>query len=368
MTSTVRQPIDVVSLEEYICKKVPEIKGPISVQQFGYGQSNPTYKLTTTDSHHYVLRKKPPGELISKTAHQIEREYRIIHALSKTDVSVPKVYWLCEDETIIGTPFYIMEFLDGRIFEDPSMPGATPIERREMWYDAVRTLAKLHRVKPADIGLQTFVKQPEFYDRQIETFGKICRAQAEITDRETGERVGEIPHLDDMLRYFAEKKTQPRDRSNLIHGDFKIDNLVFHKTEPKVLVILDWEMSTIGHPLSDLATLTTPFTLGTHKLPPNLPLALLQAAATPGLPTLDELTLLYAHNTGWDPRQDLAWGVAFGLFRMTAICQGIASRFAQRQASSAKAKENAEARHPIAALAWQQVLENISSVTSTSYL
>lgn len=207
--------------------------------QFGFGQSNPTYQLTAADGTRYVLRKKPPGPLVSQTAHRIEREYRIIRALEKTDVPVPKAYCLCEDESIIGTPFYIMEFLDGRIFEDPVIPSVLPDHRRVIWADAVRTLAKLHRVDPRSVGLEDFGKHTGFYTRQVKTWRAVCDAQAAVRDVETREAVGHLPHFAELMEFFADERQQPADRGTLIHGDFKIDNLVFHKTEPRVIGIIE---------------------------------------------------------------------------------------------------------------------------------
>jgi len=353
MAGVVRQPIDVNSLESYISKNVPRIKLPIDVKQFGFGQSNPTYQLTASDGTKYVMRKKPPGKLVSKTAHQVEREYRVIHALEKTDVPVPMAYCLCEDVNVVGTAFYIMEFLDGRIIEDPTMPDVSPEERAEMWHDAVRTLAKLHRVKPSDVGLSDFGKHSGFYDRQIRTFGTISKAQAAAVDVDTKEAVGQIPHIEEMLEFFSNKKSQPKDRGTPIHGDYKIDNLVFHKTEPRVIGILDWEMSTIGHPLSDLLNLIMPYYLVDAPNLRNLPS--FREGATPGLPTREQAVEWYSEVAGWDPSPDLSWGASFGFFRASCIYQGIAARWAVRQASSAKAKENALARHPMSALAWEHV-------------
>ncbi|EKD20744.1 putative aminoglycoside phosphotransferase [Drepanopeziza brunnea f. sp. 'multigermtubi' MB_m1] len=353
MAGVVRQPIDVQSLERYIAQNVPQIKVPIDVKQFGFGQSNPTYQLTGSDGMKYVMRKKPPGKLVSKTAHQVEREYRVIHALEKTDVPVPIAYCLCEDDGIVGTPFYIMEFLDGRIIEDPTMPDVTPVDRSEMWHDVVRTLAKLHRINPKDIGLEDFGKPSGFYDRQIKTFGTISKAQAAARDVETDEPVGQIPHIEDILDFFKDKRSQPKDRGNPIHGDYKIDNLVFHKTEPRVIGILDWEMSTIGHPLSDLINLITPYYLRDQPL--HSPTPSFKEGATAGLPTEQDLVRWYAEVAGWDPTPDLPWGVSFGFFRTTCILQGIAARYAVRQASSAKAKLHGLARHSMGELAWKYV-------------
>lgn len=227
-----------------------------------------------------MLRKKPPGELLSKTAHRVDREYRVIHALEQTDVAVPKTYCLCQDESVIGTDFYIMEFLDGRMIQNPSFPGVSAEDREEMWKDAIRTLGKLHRVRPKDVGLETFGKPTGFYNRQIKTFETLGKSQAAAKDKESGEEVGLFPHFHDFVQFFSQGNSQPQDRGVLVHGDYKIDNLVFHKTEPKVIGILDWEISkhksphgsrvatanvamtgTVGHPLADLTNLIEPWTI-----------------------------------------------------------------------------------------------------------
>jgi aminoglycoside phosphotransferase (APT) family kinase protein len=261
MAGPIRQPIDLKSLESYLQKQVPEIKIPLDVKQvipsfschiffsasrnietrlqFGYGQSNPTYLLTASDKQQYVLRKKPPGNLLSKTAHKVEREYRILHALETTDVPVPKTYCLCEDDSIIGTAFYVMEFLDGRIIENPCLPHVSPEHRRDMWRSAVTTLAKFHRVDPASVNLASYGKPKAFYNRQLATFHTIQDAQAKAVDIESNEPVGKIPHYDDMVAFFGSPDTQPQDRSSFVHGDYKIDNVVFHKTEPRVIGILE---------------------------------------------------------------------------------------------------------------------------------
>ncbi|OAA56605.1 Protein kinase-like domain protein [Niveomyces insectorum RCEF 264] len=297
MAGPVRHPIDVAKLEAYLKANVPEIELPLEVKQFGFGQSNPTYQLTAPSGARYVLRKKPPGRLVSKTAHKVEREYRILAALGgtpararQTGVPVPRAYCLCEDPAVVGTPFYVMSFLDGRIIEDPAIPDDQiehdPARRRAMWRNA------------------------------------------------------------------------PRDRSTLIHGDYKIDNLVFDKTYPEVIGILDWEMSTRGHPLSDLTNLMTPFQTahlaGTiHNGHPKFVPGVL-----PGLPTPDEIVAMYAAEAGWTPTpSELRWAAAFNIFRQAAICQGIAARVAARQASSEIAHAYANARAPLAELAWQLIQE-----------
>ncbi|KAK3899584.1 kinase-like domain-containing protein [Staphylotrichum tortipilum] len=383
MAGRVRQPIDVGALESWISKNVPQIEVPLDVKQFGFGQSNPTYQLTASDGQRYVLRKKPPGRLVSKTAHKVEREYRIIHALSKTDVPVPKAYCLCEDSGVIGTPFYIMEFLDGRIFEDPVIPSVLPDHRRAIWADAVRTLAKLHRIDPRSIGLEAFGKPTGFYNRQVATWRSVCDAQAAIRDVETRQAVGALPHFANLMAFFSDEAQQPADRGTLIHGDFKIDNLVFHKTEPRVIGILDWEMSTIGHPLSDISNLITPYF--TARLDPRRSVNVHHGflpRATRGLPAVDEITALYfsvvesapksssssleltlqsssntaaAGGSPADRARELQWAQAFNIFRLAAICQGIAARQASRQASSEQARRYAAGRTPLAEFAWDLV-------------
>jgi len=381
MAGRVRHPIDVRALEVWLSKTVPEIEAPLDVKQFGFGQSNPTYQLTAADGKRYVLRKKPPGQLLSKTAHKVEREYRIIAALQKTDVPVPKAYCLCEDPSIIGTPFYIMSFLDGRIFEDPVIPNVLPDQRRAIWADAVRVLGKLHRVDPRNVGLQDFGRTGGFYSRQVATWKTICDAQARVQDVDTGVAVGQLPFFGPMMEFFADERQQPQDRATLVHGDFKIDNLVFHKTEPRVIGILDWEMATIGHPLSDLSNLLTPFF--TASLDPRTSVSVhpgFLPRATRGLPTPDEITNLYFSIATPSPsgsnnslelslenhrqlkpaearerKRELQWAQAFNIFRLAAICQGIAAREAGRQASSEKAKRYGEARNPLAKFAWELV-------------
>jgi aminoglycoside phosphotransferase (APT) family kinase protein len=187
----------------------------------------------------YCGKSQPPGKLVSKTAHKVEREYRMLHALQNTDVPVPKVYGLCEDDSVVGSPFYIMEFLDGRIFTEPHFDGVSVEERGEMWHDAVRTLAKLHRLDPRSIGLEGYVKLSGFYDRQLKTSTALGEAQSRTCDIETGKEVGDVPRRKELVQFFSDKQKQPKDRGVPIHGDYKIDNLVYHKTEPRVIGILE---------------------------------------------------------------------------------------------------------------------------------
>ncbi|QIW95325.1 hypothetical protein AMS68_000843 [Peltaster fructicola] len=358
MAGTIRQPIDIDALQRYIEKELPEIKTPLDVKQFGYGQSNPTYLLTSSDGQRYVMRKKPPGKLLSKTAHRMDREYKIIHALENTDVAVPKAYGLCEDDSVIGTAFYIMSYLDGRIFEDPALPDVSTEDRTAMWKSAIETLARFHRVDPKSVGLEKYGKPNGFYNRQLMTFATISTVQSEVKDKDSGEAVGKIPHFDEMVDFFQDEKTQPKDRSTLVHGDYKIDNVVFHKTEPRVIGILDWEMSTIGHPLSDLTNLLMPHTTADSKRAQAIGRAHpgFLAGAIPGLPTKEQCLKWYAAVAGWEySKAEFTWGEAFSVYRGSIIMQGIAARFAQRQASSAKAKDYAVQMKPFGEVAWELV-------------
>ncbi|KAJ4385740.1 hypothetical protein N0V93_010170 [Gnomoniopsis smithogilvyi] len=368
MAGRVRQPIDVKSLETYLQNNVPDISLPLDIKQFGYGQSNPTYLLTSKSTGQgYVLRKKPPGKLLSQTAHKVEREYRIIKALEFTDVPVPKTYCLCEDSDVIGTPFYIMEFLKGRIFEDATMPSVSPSERHALWHSAVTTLAKFHAVdfRAPSLNLSTFGKSSGFYSRQLLTWKAICEAQAQATDVDTHKPVGPLhPQLDSLIDFFGDTTLQPQDRATLVHGDFKIDNLMFHPTEPRVIGILDWEMSTVGHPLSDVMNLLNPFFMAVQMAAPqNSDLSFPHFAnaevflpgRTPGLPTAEEALAWYVEGGKgkYDPRPDLGWGNAFHAFRSAGILQGIAARVARRQASSEFAAKYAGSFKGLGELAWR---------------
>ncbi|KAI1107006.1 phosphotransferase enzyme family protein [Jackrogersella minutella] len=377
MAGKVRHPIDTAALERYISENVPEIKVPLDVKQFGFGQSNPTYQLTSPTGAKYVLRKKPAGKLLSQAAHKVEREHRIISALQTSSVPVPRAYALCEDGGVLGTPFYIMSFVDGRIFEDAAMPSASsPAERTNLWRAAVEALAALHRVDPDGVGLGSFGKRGGFYGRQLATWRQICEAQARTADVETGRPVGEIPHMRELTAFFGDAALRPRDRATLVHGDYKIDNVVFAAAGlPRVAGILDWEMSTIGHPLSDLANLMHPFYSASMSAPissssssasssSNNAASAVSAVshpgflpgATPGLPSPDEVLQWYAAAAGWDPRpEEVAWACAFSVFRLAAICQGIAARVAMRQASSASAQKHAAAMPLLGEFAWELV-------------
>lgn len=228
------------------------------------------------------------------------------------------------------------------------MPAA---ERTQLWKAAAQTLAKLHRVDYVKAGLHEFGKPEGFYNRQLATWTRICSAQEQAVDSDNGVAVGRIPHFEDLVGFFS-RGTQPQDRATLVHGDYKIDNLVFHPTEPRVIGVLDWEMSTVGHPLSDLAGLLLPY--HTAQLKTNH-FRTETFLSTPGLPTPQRVMQWYQEIAGWDPQPDMDWAVAFAAFRSAAICQGIAARVATGQANSPQAKNYADAFRPFAELAWDLI-------------
>lgn len=214
-------------------------------------------------------------------------------------------------------------------------------------------------MQPSSVNLSSYGKPTGFYNRQIATFNTISQAQAATKDKESGEPVGKIPHQDDMVAFFSDPATQPADKSSFIHGDYKIDNVVFHKTEPRVIGILDWEMSTIGHPLSDLTNLLAPYLTASSEKAASVGRAHpgFKPNATPGLPTREQLIKWYTEVSGWDPTSDMTWGDAFATYRNTIIMQGIAARYAVRQASSAQAKDYGAMMKPYAEVAWDLVQE-----------
>jgi len=243
----------------------------------------------------------------------------------------------------------------------PNLPNATNGSRTDSgrWHSAITTLAKFHRVIPKDVNLESYGKPTGFYNRQITTFNTISKSQASAEDKDTGIPVGKIPHQDDMVAFFSDPKTQPKDRSSFVHGDYKIDNVVFHKTEPRVIGILDWEMSTIGHPLSDLNNVLAPYLTASSQKAMSIGRAntAFQPGETEGLPSRDQLISWYTEVAGWDPRPDLTWGDAFSTYRSAIIFQGIAARYALRQASSTQAQEYGAMMKPYAEIAWDLVQE-----------
>ncbi|GAA5859137.1 hypothetical protein JCM8547_004016 [Rhodosporidiobolus lusitaniae] len=354
----VRTPLNFSTLKRYIETKVEGFKLADEVFQFNFGQSNPTYLLrSSTNNKHYVVRTRPPGPLISKTAHAIDREFRVLKALHEDgSVPVPKVYHLCKDESVIGRQWYLMEYLAGRKFEDVRMPEVKTKEDREtLWLAILKTLAALHALDPKKIGLGDYGSSAAFYPRQIRSLSKVSAAQAAVTSKKTGKQVGDIPGIDFLLDWYGENL--PREEggkleARVIHGDFKVDNMIFHPTEPRVIGVLDWELSTLGHPYSDLANLLQPFYVPseTKRAGHLVGLRDIPSSSLP-IPSAPVLLQAWCERMGEGYVATMEQGegrnrwegcVSFAFFRLAVITQGIAARHAQGNASSARAGEYAQ--------------------------
>lgn len=293
---------------------------PITVRQFEGGQSNPTFLLLGAE-HRYVLRKKPPGHLMP-SAHAIDREFRVLKALAGTPVPTPNPLLYCEDETVIGSAFYVMDFVEGRILTDPLLPQSTPTERAAL-YDAMNeTLAQLHLVDWRSVGLADFGKAEGYFARQIARW----RKQYEAT------RLEPIADLDALLAWLCAHLPDDDEAAAIAHGDFRIGNLIFHPTEPRVVAVLDWELSTIGHPLADLAyNCMTYHLIRDDPVAPGFIGADLPAL---GIPSEADYVARYGRRTGRDPAPLWRFAMAFSLFRTAAIQQGVYARSLQGNASS----------------------------------
>ena len=322
-------------LGEYLQNKLEGCTGPLNVQQFEGGQSNPTFLISCGEKN-YVLRKKPPGKLLP-SAHQVEREYRVMKALAKTDVPVPEMLLLCEDDAVIGTPFFIMEYVHGRLLEDFTLPNQSPQERRAIYLDVVRVLAALHSVNYTDLGLEDFGKPGNYFSRQIGRWSK--QYVAAKTD--------EIVSMERLMEYLPENVPDD-DTSCIVHGDYRMGNMLFHPTEPRVVAMLDWELSTLGHPLGDLGYSCMPYHSGVAG-----PISL-EGLAGPqsGIPTQEEFIAEYCRLTGRESIPNLNFYLAFSFFRLSSIVQGVYKRGIMGNASSTEALERGRLARQIADIAW----------------
>jgi aminoglycoside phosphotransferase (APT) family kinase protein len=331
---------DEAALESYLRAKVEGFAGPLRVFQFAGGQSNPTFVLDTP-LRRYVMRKKPPGTLLP-SAHAVEREYRVITALAKTSVPVARTFTLCEDPSVIGTPFYVMEYVEGRVLRDPTLPEMTPLERSAVYDTMNDVLSRLHRIDPAAVGLQDFGKPGNYFARQIARWTK----QYEMS------RTDDIPTMTKLLAWLP-AHVPPGEETRLVHGDYRLENMIFHPTEPRILAVLDWELSTLGDPLADLAYNcilyhTAGATTGG--------LADVDFAAT-GIPCEADYLADYCRRTGRPKIGAWNFYLAFSLFRLAAIAQGILGRALQGNASSETARQvGAQARF-LADAAWRLAQE-----------
>lgn len=327
---------DEAGLGAYLEREAGIAAQGLVVQQFGGGQSNPTFLLTSRGQR-FVLRKKPPGKLL-KSAHQVDREYRIMKALAATDVPVPRMVALCEDETVIGTAFYVMEYLEGRIFRDPQMPGASRAERAAVYDSMNDVLARLHRVDFQKIGLGDFGRPGNYFERQISRFIQQYRAA----------QTEQIPEMEELIAWLP-GNIPVEDSVSIAHGDYRLENTIFHPTEPRMIAVLDWELSTIGHPLADLAYNC----LGYHYINPRQGgLVGIDHAAT-GIPTEDEHVRRYCERTARGPIEKWPFYVSFSLFRLASISQGVYKRGLDGNASSETAAQFGNTCQFLAENAWR---------------
>jgi len=335
---TERLRFDVDRLEDYMRQHVPGFAGPLTVSQFKGGQSNPTY-LVETPLRRYVLRRKPPGKLLP-SAHAVDREHRIISALYAQNFPVPEPVLYCADESVTGTAFFVMGYVEGRVFWEPQMPASNPEERARV-YDAMNaTIARLHSFDPATIGLGDYGRGENYVARQVDRWSKQYRAS------ETG-KIEEMERLIEWLPAHLPPPQLPR----VVHGDYRLDNLILASSEAKVSAVLDWELSTLGDPLADFS-----YHLMTWHMPPSdagTGSLLGFDLAALGIPALESYVDTYVARTGLDPRPHLPVYFAYNFFRLAAILQGIAGRVRDGTATSAYAAAKGAQVQPLAARAWE---------------
>jgi len=325
---------DAERLARYLQGRIPAF-ARLEVQQFKGGQSNPTY-LVATDSARYVLRRKPPGKLLP-SAHAVEREYRIMTALAPTDVPVPRTFCLCEDPEVIGTPFFLMEHVAGEVHWDPTLPGLSPAARRARWREINRVLAALHTADHAALGLSDFGRPGNYIQRQIDRWTRQYRTSE--TER--------IEAMDNLIEWLP-RNIPAGEETAIVHGDYRIDNLIFASDAPRVLAVLDWELSTLGHPLADFAYHLMAWRLGPGQFR-GMHGADLDAL---GIPSEHEYTEWYCARTGRAGVANVDFYVAYNMFRLAAILQGIAKRALDGTASNARAVETGKRARPTAEAGW----------------
>ena len=333
----VRVALDAAALETWLEANVAGYRGPLTIEQFKGGQSNPTYRLTTPHAA-YVMRRKPPGELV-KGAHDVLREARVLSALAPTAVPVPAVLGICDDDAVVGSAFYVMALVEGRIFWDASF-GEVPVGERAAYFDAMNTvIAALHQVDPEAVGLGDFGRPGNFFARQI---GRWSKQYLE------DEAAGRNADMDALVEWLPQNIPADED-SGIVHGDFRCDNMIFHPTEPRVVAVLDWELSTLGSPVSDFA-----YHALMYRMPPDIVAGLGGVDPVPlGLPTEAAYVDAYCRRTGRTDIPGWDFYVAFNFFRLAAIFHGIKGRVIRGSANSAHARERAEAFPRLASLARQ---------------
>ena len=349
--------VDIAALSAYLQQHLPGFQGPLTVAMFKGGQSNPTYKLITPGKS-YVMRAKPgPVAKLLPSAHAVEREFKVMQGLAGTDVPVAKMHCLCEDESVIGRAFFVMDFVPGRVLWDQSLPGMTPAERAAIYDEMNRVISALHRVRFADHGLADYGKPGNYFERQIGRWSK--QYASSIT-----QPIEEMDKLMAWLPAHIPPAAMDPAMVSIVHGDFRLDNLMFDPTEPRVLAVLDWELSTLGHPLADLSY---------HCMAWHIPPGAFRGIGGLdldglGIPTEAEYVRRYCERTGLSTPEALLadWDfyLAYNLFRMAAILQGIAKRIEAGTAASAQAVASAAGARPLAQMAWRFALQSKHKASS----
>ena len=334
-----RQKVDLPALARYMQEHVEGYSGDLTIEQFKGGQSNPTFKLTA-GKHSYVLRTKPaPAAKLLPSAHAIEREYRVMDALSKAGFPAARQYALCNDEDVIGRAFYVMEFMDGRVLWDQSMPNMSPAERAAHYDEMNRVIAQLHSIDYQAIGLETYGKPGNYFGRQIERWTRQYKAsETEL-----------IPAMEQLIEWLPQN-IPPGEQTTIVHGDYRLDNMIFHPTEPRILAVLDWELSTLGHPLADFS-----YHCMSWHVEPDLFRGIggLDLKAL-GIPSRDDYIARYSERTGISiNKDDFRFYLAYNMFRMAGILQGIMKRYQDGTASSEQALKSGQAAKPMAIMGWQ---------------
>ena len=310
------------SIQKYLAVAAPEIDRINKIEKFSNGQSNPTY-LLSTDSARYVLRSKPVGDLL-KSAHAVEREYKVMKALEDTDVPVPRMLCLCENEAVAGSIFFVMSYEEGRIFWDPALPQLSTLERSTLYTQKIQTLAALHSVDPSSVGLQGFGRMGNYFERQFNRWTTQYRAS----------ETQKINEMETLIHWLARHMPADDGQSAIIHGDFRLDNLIISANKPDIEAIIDWELSTLGHPLADLA-----YFCMCLRMPSGEQISGLQdiQRSTLGIPSEEEMVIAYSKLRQIGPIENWSFYLAFSFFRLAAICQGVLKRAMDGNASSTKA-------------------------------
>lgn len=332
---------DQAALAEWLEANVQDYAGPLSVSQFKGGQSNPTYRLDTPQRS-YVLRRKPPGQLL-KGAHAVEREARVITALHGTGYPVPRIYSLCTDDSVIGTWFYVMENVEGRIFWDATLPGMAPEEQCAI-YDSINdAIARLHLIDYEAVGLGDYGRAGNYFKRQVTRWSRQYFDDADAGRDQTMER---------LIEWLEANLPQDDDETRIIHGDIRIDNIIVHPTEPRVVAILDWELSTLGHPGADFA-----YSAMSWRMPPHIVAGLGGHDLTyTGIPSEEEFVAAYCRRTGRAAMPNYNYYIAFCFFRLAAIFHGIKGRAIRGTASNEQAFRRAQVFPELVRMAWQQAV------------